>query len=228
MGLWFPAGGRIRYWSSQTIKTDLNGNIWIGTFSNQMLIIDPLGNLSEHLDVNSGLLSNDVWGIVEDKNGLIWMATYNGLNIYDPSKNKMMALNVDNGLHDIRVHRMSLLDEEHILAGGNGGFSIIDLKNSTLTGYKMDPGISRGFRKSLMDQDGDIWIGSSNGILVFNPENGTMKRLVQNSGGATDLIRMLQIDDDANIWAGTDNGLFVINPRDNTIFPLGENDGLFF
>lgn len=72
--------------------TDAKGNVWLGTENSGVLLINPEGMLSQHFNANSGLVNDEVWGIQEGPNGMVWMATYEGINVYDPDKEKIYLL----------------------------------------------------------------------------------------------------------------------------------------
>jgi serine phosphatase RsbU (regulator of sigma subunit) len=57
----------------------LNGNIAIGTLGNGLFIIAPNGQLVHHLTRNNGLADDFVLSLLEDREGLLWVGTSNGL-----------------------------------------------------------------------------------------------------------------------------------------------------
>lgn len=205
---------------------DSKGNMWIGTETDGILIADPKGMLSEHFNISNGLASNDVWGILEDESNRIWLSTYQGLNIYDPAKGRLYLLKIPPEIGTNNLRQISKLDNETLLSAGVGGFSLINLRNKTLTSYKSNNSTSRGFRGSLKDKLGNIWVGTDSGIFKFNFSNNTLSHLDQFSGLASNLVYVLLKDFDGKIWVGTDNGVNIIDSEKNTISYLGKNNGL--
>lgn len=64
-----------------------DGTLWLGSngYGLYKRVVDKAGN--EHFDVltqEDGLAYNGVKGIVEDRNGRLWITTQNGLSVYDP------------------------------------------------------------------------------------------------------------------------------------------------
>jgi signal transduction histidine kinase/ligand-binding sensor domain-containing protein len=224
-----PTGKKFRtpaYGLPSYAMVDPKGNMWIGTLTDGIIIADPKGMLSEHFNISNGLASNDVWGIIEDESNRIWLSTYQGLNIYDPDKGRLYLSKIPPEIGTNNLRQISKLDNETLLSGGVGGFSVINLRNKTLTSYKSNSSTSRGFRGSLKDNLGNIWIGTDSGIFKFNFSNNTLSHLDQFSGLASNLVYVLLKDFEGKIWVGTDTGVNVIDPEKNTISYLGKNNGL--
>ncbi|HET8866340.1 MAG TPA: ATP-binding protein [Gracilimonas sp.] len=60
-----------------------DGNIAMATRLGGVLFIDEKGNLLQLIDENNGLINNTVYGIYEDRNGSVWVATVNGISRID-------------------------------------------------------------------------------------------------------------------------------------------------
>lgn len=64
-----------------------DGTLWLGSngYGLYKRVVDKAGK--EHFDVltqEDGLVYNGVKGVVEDRNGRLWITTQNGLSVYDP------------------------------------------------------------------------------------------------------------------------------------------------
>ena len=93
-----------------------------------------------------------------------------------------------------------------------------------------------------VDLDGDVWVGTSEGPVIFecgnNPFdtdfcNGSLRQLEQDGFGAnllvTENIQSIAIDGANRKWIGTNNGLFIQSPdgREQIAFFNTENSPLF-
>lgn len=70
-----------------------NGDLYASTFGNGLLHFsgnDPEGGFKA-FTTNEGLLSNFVFSVIEDKYGVLWIATYGGLNQYNPDTGSMIG-----------------------------------------------------------------------------------------------------------------------------------------
>jgi signal transduction histidine kinase/ligand-binding sensor domain-containing protein len=207
--------------------TDSRGNVWIGTDNAGVLLIDPEGMLSQHFDASSGLVSDDVWGIEEGSNGMIWMATYHGVNIYDPEKEKIYSLNFP-GNPNINSHRsISRISNDELFLGSFGGFTIINLSTSTASVYELDPSIARIVWMSIRDDKGNILMGTVDGVLKFNPDLTSLEKINESSGMASNRVYMLEEDKEGRIWMMHDEqGIDIYDPETGTVSYLGEQTGL--
>ncbi|MEI9909583.1 MAG: two-component regulator propeller domain-containing protein [Bacteroidota bacterium] len=210
-----------------TSLTDQQGNIWVGSVDKGMIIIDPQGPLPEHLDTKNGLIDNNVWGILEDKDKKIWIGTYNGINIYDPQKDQLRVLGTDQGLGNNRIRRIMEFDGNEILATTQTGFSIINRDKKSLTNYGREQGLAGYYlTKALKDDSNRVWLNGFQGILIYDMAKNTQQLLDRSTGLLSNLVWDMVADRHGNIWAGSDSGICVINPVTNTIKYLRESEGL--
>lgn len=199
---------------------------WEGTYSLGMQLYDPLGMDSRHLSSNDGLISDDVWGIEEDKEHRVWLATYGGLNIYDPSTKTIKYLEIprQNGANDHRG--ISEISEDIFFIGSAGGFSLLNLKESTITSYQGSAETARFFWRARLHEDGSMWMGTNDGLLVFDQNNGTMKKIDGFTGLASNIVWGVEKDHLGKFWLVTDTGINFIDPEKNTVAFLGAMEGL--
>ncbi len=209
------------------LTEDKFGKIWIGSKDKGVLIIDPDGPLPEHLDSKNGLADDNIWGLLEDKNGNMWIGTYKGINIYDPAKNEVRLLGAEQGLGNNNLRGLRLLDEDNILAGLLNGFSIINLQTNTLTNYGKEQGFSSNvIWNGTKDKSGNVWATSTAGIFLYNLESRSLKRMGKSNGLLSDQVWGMEMDRDGNFWAATDSGVMVINPVYSTVRYLRQTEGL--
>ena len=73
-----------------------NGRLWIGTFSGGLSVYDPASESFVRYRHDPGdpdsLAHDRVEGIAEDRLGRIWIATYEGLDRFDPRTGRMHQL----------------------------------------------------------------------------------------------------------------------------------------
>jgi ligand-binding sensor domain-containing protein len=73
--------GNPKYGNVQCAMQDKAGNLWFGTTQNGLYKYD--GKSFSQFLVTDGLNSNNIFSILEDKNGKIWIGTEAGLCLYD-------------------------------------------------------------------------------------------------------------------------------------------------
>ncbi|PZX58120.1 sensor histidine kinase [Algoriphagus chordae] len=206
--------------------TDQKGNVWVGTDRAGILLIDPDGMFSEHFSTINGLASNEVWGIKEGPKGKIWMATYEGINVYDPEKDRIFLLKFSKEYSRNDHRSVSIISDNEILVGSYGGFVIINVDTNIATVYKLDERIARITWKALKDAKGNIWLGSDDGVLIFNPEMNSLKKTDDFSGLSSSRVWLIEFDSENRAWLGNDIGVDVIDSTLDKVSYISAQTGL--
>lgn len=126
-----------------------------------------------HLSINNGLSENYISNIMQDSNGLVWISTANGMNVFDGNK----VIKFDKSLYKSYLcngTKASYIDSKNRLWMGLKGLYCLNLSNKTSKEYqnnKKDPKsiISNQISKIGEDHHGNIWIGTRNGISRLEP-----------------------------------------------------------
>ncbi|MFT3681966.1 MAG: two-component regulator propeller domain-containing protein [Ferruginibacter sp.] len=207
--------------------SDNNGNIWVGTLDKGAMIIDPGGPLPEHLTTANGLIDNNVWKIMEDKNGKIWMGTHHGINIYDPVSGQTKVITKSNGLFNDRIASIAGDTSGNMIICTNSGFAVIDRAKKILINYNKSQYIREGVVEPIIGKDGRLWLSSyNNGIIQYDIHNNSAKIIDRAAGLLSNIVWDMVEDSHGNIWAASDSGISIINPASNTIKFLRQKQGL--
>lgn len=162
--------------------------------------------------------------------GRMWLATRDGLNVYDPSLDSFTSYRFEseNNL------TFSVNDVNHILEdtenkmwlATRGGFFSFDVSSGEFTAvpYKQiltpHPAGEKGddiVWKCVQDQNGIIWLGTHTfGVVQFNPDTNTFRHFTHQEGDASSIshndVRELYVDSKNNVWVGTyGSGLHVFD-----------------
>jgi ligand-binding sensor domain-containing protein/serine phosphatase RsbU (regulator of sigma subunit) len=195
-----------------SIKSDYEGNIWIGTngsgvnlFNNESFI-----NYTD----KEGLNSKAVNCITSDKeNNLYYIGTGSGLNIFNPNhKNTINELNAIQELNGVNVNCIYIDKKDMIWIGIEDGICIIE-KNGQNYGIKkiirkIGDKKLENVLKILQDKYGTYWIGTqSNGAFSIN-DNEAKSYYDKKYFDAKNILTLYE-DFQGNIWFGTqDAGIF--------------------
>ena len=206
---------------------DRNGNIWLGTLGKGVVIIDTKGPMPEHLSTKEGLTDNNVWGMMEDKKGSIWLSTRQGINIYDPQKNQLKLLGKKQGLAEDRINKIMADSVGNIMINTAAGLSILNTEKNTLTSYPEGGHLSSSISKCIADTGGLFWMSSYEmGVITFDLYKRNFKKIDKTGGLLSNINWDMIKDRQGNLWIGSDSGITVMNPANNTIQYLREKDGL--
>lgn len=78
-----------------------NDILWIGTSGGlNRISLQRLSATNIHYTQNDGLTNNTIHGILEDKKGMIWLSTNNGLILFDPEKTTFKTFDKNDGLQN--------------------------------------------------------------------------------------------------------------------------------
>lgn len=107
------------------LHEDSNNKIWLGTLVNGVFYIDPHTGEAEHLE---GISCSDISSINEDQQGIIWIATQNGLCKYDRTNKKFTTFYGGDGLGGSQFNERSSITypDGSLLFGGTHGVTIFN------------------------------------------------------------------------------------------------------
>ena len=188
---------------------------------------------SQCYDVTSGLSSNSIKGIIQDDRGYIWIATSDGLNVFNsndfkayghsyapPSMNEnKVVLN----LMTILLHKDgkkiwagAQSDKLHLFDPDNDTFTAIDL---TMNGSTPSPNLCYCI---TYDPFGRLWVGTDQGIFIYDEEHNKMEHHFHNSDNniPDNTISSILCDSNGTMWVGTAKGLIKYNYAANEFIPI--------
>jgi ligand-binding sensor domain-containing protein/serine phosphatase RsbU (regulator of sigma subunit) len=204
---------------------DRGGNIWAGTWGGGIVRISPENHMDLFSDHN-GLPGMKIWTIMQDKEGNILVGTHeNGLCVY--KGDHFTSYSTKDGLIDPQVWSIQQAADGDLWFGTEGGISILQKKawGEQFTEFNQLKGLSIEFLKE--DQNGTMWIGSSNSVYSYDKSSRLFADPLINST-ITDLnqVGAMDVDGENNLWLGTTDGIifFEIDTRKNT--RLSQEDGL--
>lgn len=204
-----------------------DGMIWMGTNSDGVLLLDPNGMMADHFSEKDGLASKDVWGIAEDSKRRIWLATYKGINIYDPALQRLFLFRFPPGVAANEHRQIVPIGPDIFFLGTVGGFAVIDLPAGTITSYntawnKINSISFMGFP----DSSGNFWFVGGNGLLVYNPRTDSLRQFDENAGLISNLVFITRKDSRGRVWLCTERGTVLIDPLSGTYRTITDANGL--
>ena len=177
---------------------DREGSLWIGTSGGGL---SRLKNTSfTSVSKSDGLSSNVVLPIMEDHRGVLWIGTNEGLNELRPGGHKIYTRR--DGLPDALVLTIAEDRRNRIWAGTRHG--LVRLQRGTfvpVTGFPREAVFC-----TLIDHEGDLWVGSRSGLTHFLGSGHSVKYTTE-TGLSSNTVLSLFEDEDGLIWVGTDSGL---------------------
>jgi signal transduction histidine kinase/ligand-binding sensor domain-containing protein/CheY-like chemotaxis protein len=180
-----------------------------------------------------------ILSLLNDSNNNLWVGTYdNGLDIFDKSHKIIAHYTAGNLPTNISGSAVFALmeDYDHEMWVGidDGGINVI--KNGNIVNrfkYNIDDTLhslsNNDIRALYQDRANNIWVGTFDGLNLYNPANNTFKHFkTYNSGLTNNSISSIFEDSKGNLWVGTfGGGLNLFNKKTNTLsaynFPDNSN-----
>ncbi len=170
------------------------------------------------LTTREGLSSSSVSGILQDKDGIIWIATQAGLNRYDgysftyyendPFNRNSLSHNLIQTIY---------LDEAGIIwLGTYGGLNRFDPESGDFDAYIHDARRPDSLSNNVVvaitrDRAGNLWVGTLDGLNRLDTKTGSFTRYYPDpddpSSVPDKVIRTLLVDDFGQLWIGSYGGL---------------------
>lgn len=226
------------YKFNKVVYCDNENKIWIGYWGFGLALLDPVtGKYNSWLNIledPNSISYEDVWSICQDREGRIWIGTDGGgLNLYldedggkflrwTAGENKSINSNSIYSICESKYLKVNRDQEVILWLGTNNGLNKFVISNSSekintskkpqveISYYGMQHGLSDNSIKSIIeDQDGNLWIGTSSGISLFD----TQQNKFTNFGKADGI-------------AGTDINLSSAARNKGGIIFMGSTEGL--
>lgn len=229
----------------RTVYADSKGNLWIGTRLDGLVRYHQATNewttFTTDPALESSISNNEILCILEDRQGLIWIGTENGLNIFDPSTNRFTSFTLDETDNFALQGRaiINIIEDDKgwlwISTWGGGYHLVLPGKEGNLESTKFRQFIPSDVQESLnvwnsyQDQDGRHWVGThGSGLFLMQlPENASNDTERQNwkpvfhnflhdeeepRSISNNAIRDILQDKNGRLWVATVQGVNVIRP----------------
>lgn len=212
------------------MTTDYKGQIWIGTTESVFIWKNNNGVLNNYLSEHSNKLTNinsRVFCLQEDANHNMWIGTYQGIKIYNPTKKTIQSISANSNkqaTHLINNSVISLLKDKNgnMWIGTKGGISVYDTQKKEFINYSHNPNDSTTIPSNMVmcihqDKNNDIWVATRKGLVKYNADkkNFIRYRIGNKKIGFQQEIISIDEDKDGLLWLATGNlGLVLFNPKD--------------
>jgi len=219
--------------------------IWVASINAGVTRIDPETNAVKYYTsdpADPATLSNrEVFDVLEDDNGLLWMATYGGINILDIETDEITYYTDQDGLSTNFIESVLPGDNgEMWFSSANGLIQMMRneaLDKVTFINYNQDDGIGGEAFLSLAagkTPDGNFYFGGDHGLTTFSTvasnkippsviisnlliSNRSVYDMTENSPLDTDLLaaKSIQLAHDQNDLSFEFAALHYANPSKN-------------
>lgn len=186
-----------------SVYEDSNGHLWFGTIQYGIARYD--GKTLRYFTERDGLPSNRVTKVIEDKDGVFWLSTGQGLSKFDGERFINFSLEGDFN----NMIGSTLIDSKGVFWVGTWG-GVYTFDGKTFTHFPLpNPVVQTAINKDTEnwiteikeDAQGNIWFGrDAYGACMYDGEVFThvLKKDGLNSNSITEIV----MDKEGDIWFG--------------------------
>lgn len=221
------------------VMPDTNRNLWFGTRSHGLGVLDTRTNKVRYFNSSSsGALksfSHDfVQEMIFDPLGRLWIGYNNNLIVCRPvytADGKVSELKIEKKFSDF-LSMVSMAVDKHgnVWAGSDDkGLYIIDKELNVIDNITMPQLGSNNITKIIPYDDNNVLVSAYNdNLYLINTNTRTIQPLgIKNEAAAASAIDML-IDRDRNLWIGTyHNGLYRVDKTTNNTIQCRDDQAYF-
>jgi ligand-binding sensor domain-containing protein len=219
--------------SPRDIFVDNKGRLWVGTDSEGLYLFLPEKNTfyqykADLLDPNK-LQTNSVVGIYQDRSNMIWLATFAGVERFNPEQSKFrlyrpkplmsVANNSIQAFAEDSLHRLWI--------GTFHGIFIMDRKTGDYSIYKREKADPRSLSNDIVqslgyDSRGKMWVGTMSGLDLFDPvhKNFRKYKTKTDTSRGISFIQNIVSDKNGDVLIGGQGGLSVYSYENDSIQSL--------
>jgi ligand-binding sensor domain-containing protein len=157
--------------------------------------------------------------LLQDKNENIWIASWQGLILYNGKK--FTNLTLKKALKHFRFFSIAE-DENSNLWFGTIGAGVYFYDEKNFTNYTTASGLANNRVQCILaTKDGSMWFGTDGGASHFN--RGSFTNFTHENGLCDNAVQALAQDHAGNIWIGTANGICIYNGKTFSDFRLNDS-----
>jgi ligand-binding sensor domain-containing protein len=170
-----PVLSKYAYQNIQALYADSRNRLWIGILDVGLVMYDVDQKKQKLLTVKDSLISDTRFSsFAEDKDGMIWIGSENGLTAYDPVKNSSRFFTRENGLPSNRTNNIMVDSLNRIWIGTSNGLCMLNGTRDKFKRFDVNDGLlTNQFNEqsAYRTRDGLFIYPTYKGFLVFRPED---------------------------------------------------------
>lgn len=207
------------------LMLDTSGVLWIGTYGGGISKYSPARQMfnlvSSYPHISNSLSHRNVTSINEGRRGMVWIGCNESIDLLDPKTGRIFrnALRGSKDLPDFLMVQSVVEDGQNNLWIGTVGAGVVFYDEGEERFQVMSfPGLIKSKKYSanrlLLDRNQRLWIPTSDGLLLKNPNSDVFSRVGLDRFRRTDAAGRVAayrvyLDQSERLWVGTlSEGLF--------------------
>ena len=169
--------GRLGYTNIYHLLKDKDNVLWIGGNGSGVFIQDiendNFAHLSKFVKDTSAYIPGSVIDIQQTSDGLFWIGTQTeGMFKLDTKNWSIERFSMENGLPDNTIYAIVEDDNQNLWLTTNNGLVQFNRKENSFRIFTIEDGLPNNqfnFKSGYRHTNGDIYFGTVNGMISFNP-----------------------------------------------------------
>lgn len=207
--------------------------VYIGTHAGGLNILHRNGGKMEHFNQkNSQLIDENVYAILPNDEGDLWLGTLSALVLFNPDKQSFTTIEKEKDGSPFTSKRITTLyrdSKKRLWIGGEEGISVYNQYKNELQTVALFPNspIEQTFTNCIYEaHNGNFWIGTREGVYCFNEKEKKIKRYTTANGLPNNVVYGILEDSFGRLWLSTNRGITCLNPETEKFRNFTESDGL--
>lgn len=211
--------------NSYCLFKDKNGNLWFGDDNGNILLVNPVTNettrfrpQSDGTEENGSAISK----LFLDSRSHLWIASENGLTVYDWRKNECtayMTYNKENG----KITAICEDGDGTMWLGTEKGLACALQEGKQIklsTGYEKTAGLTPGKVLSLyVNNYNQLFASYTDKIIqIDGKEKNVASTMILQKDLPNGHVQCMMDDKSGNTWLGTNSGIITVNNKNNATY----------
>lgn len=216
-------------WINSLLADPTNDNVWVGTDQGLFYFDYPTGSMMPHATPLSHLDKN-ITGLTAATDSGIWITHYTAGVIHWSAQDTTCY--TPQTVLGLKGPFQTAVDDGNgnlYIGHSDKGLSIISIKNNFCKNYRHIPGNQNSLPDNSVnviykDKSHNIWLGTNNGLVLFNPQKESFTTFRQMEDNEHSLLGNQVADikqmNDGTLWISTYlGGVSIFNLLENTFTP---------
>jgi len=207
--------------------------VYIGTHAGGLSILHRNSGQVENFNQrNSQLVNENVYAILPDGEGNLWLGTLSALVRFNPEQQSFTTIEKEkDGTPIVSKQITTLFRDSHkrLWIGGEEGLSVFKQEGLDIQKASILPvsNVTKLFTNCIYEaSNGVIWVGTREGFYCFNEKDKQIKRYNTTNGLPNNVVYGILEDSFGRLWLSTNRGISCFNPETEKFRNFTESDGL--
>ncbi|HVU16622.1 MAG TPA: two-component regulator propeller domain-containing protein [Candidatus Didemnitutus sp.] len=214
------------------LQTGRPGHLWAGTYRGGIADFDVKKEkftvYRHDASAPDSLANDEVWAIGPGPGNQVWLATSNGLDLFDGDTGRVRKHWISELGHP-ELRALLVEPTGRVWTGGLGGLALLDPASGTATRFvhsESDPrSLSNNLVVSLWPAPGGaVWCGTiGGGLNLFDPASQSFRKF---PGPPSSVVNAVVEDAEGSVWISSNRGISRIWPAQGTVQNFDQSNGL--